>query len=145
VACGGCTGACCAVFIYPDPADIERFARMEDGAFIADMLIPLDLVSAAERMEKFGFSYWADQSLFDWDGRNLSGDGRRLMTCKHWDQESGLCGVYDNRPMMCREYPYYACDYRCGFSLTFEQMWDRVLRIDGPEEGTPPNIIRSNN
>lgn len=34
-------------------------------------------------------------------------------TCKHLEA-GGLCGIYEQRPKMCREYPYGgACDH-CG-------------------------------
>lgn len=31
--------------------------------------------------------------------------GQPMYTCKHHDVESGLCGVYESRPKMCRDYP----------------------------------------
>jgi Fe-S-cluster containining protein len=41
------------------------------------------------------------------------GDEQRKYTCKHLGAD-GLCGIYDRRPKMCREYPYGgACD-QCG-------------------------------
>jgi Fe-S-cluster containining protein len=41
------------------------------------------------------------------------GDEQRKYTCKHLGAD-GLCGIYDHRPKMCREYPYNgACD-QCG-------------------------------
>lgn len=36
-------------------------------------------------------------------------------TCRHFDEANGVCGDYDNRPAMCREYPYaQAC--HCGLT-----------------------------
>jgi Fe-S-cluster containining protein len=148
MSCSSCSGACCAVFEFTDPSE-PRFAGNGDEAeFLADMLVSLSLVEAAERLAEIGsLPYWGEEPQHDWDGQSLSRTGRRLMTCRHWDRETRLCTVYDQRPSMCREYPYYAsdCDYECGFSLTFKEMWDRALRLNGPEGGTPSNIIRGYN
>lgn len=33
-------------------------------------------------------------------------------TCKHFDSETGNCGIYEIRPAMCRNYPYAStCNY----------------------------------
>ena len=31
------------------------------------------------------------------------GDGH--YSCKHWDTETRLCRIYEQRPQMCRDYP----------------------------------------
>jgi Fe-S-cluster containining protein len=138
--CGSCTGACCALFCWPAEWNPDR---SRDGAYIKDMLIPLTAEQAVERMERFEIEpYWADFKV-SWDGVLQSSD-RQLMTCRHWDGESRLCGAYDERPSMCKGYPYYTtegardCDYRCGYKLSFEQMWEYHYTLYGE---LPPNII----
>lgn len=145
--CVSCRGDCCAVFTFLD-VDHPRFPRIRDAEFLADMLIPLSLIEAAERMDRLGVEpHWSDSSAFDWDGRSLSQPERRLMTCRHWDETTRLCTAYENRPEMCRDYPYddAACDYQCGYSLGTVGQWDYRLKVWGPEWGTPPNIIRGEN
>ena len=77
IACGG---LCCRRFfldLTPDElACPDTMARMADGAYIADMVIPLETVD--------------DQSFY---------------TCRHL-REDGLCGSYETRPQMCRAFPY---------------------------------------
>lgn len=113
-----CPGSCCAVFTYLD-MDHPRFPTTMDADFISDMLIQLDLVSAAERLTELGPDvqpeFLDESDLFDWEGRLLTDPTRRLMTCRHWDIETRLCTVYEQRPRMCRDYPYgRTCDYGCA-------------------------------
>lgn len=121
-----CGGACCAVFYYPAPPEelrarwkdneptSERGKRQKrDDLYIADMLIPLGIDDAVERAEKFG----VQQVYDDWPGPLA------VYTCKHWDEETRLCGAYDERPDMCADYPYAKpCEHGCGYE-------------------SPPNII----
>ncbi len=51
-----------------------------------------------------------------------------LFQCPHWDQQSRLCSVYDDRPNICRLFPMTPGDIRdrdiaaqkipCGFTFT---------------------------
>lgn len=94
-----CSGACCAVFYIPHT--IRDFKRrvakggIEDGEYIADMLIPLTVEQARERAARFGSN-----------PRILKKKEGHHFTCRHWDEETRLCGAYDSRPRMCAEYPY---------------------------------------
>ena len=82
----GCTGQCCERFCMPiDPtADDFDPARYDDGAQIAAMVIELE-------PEPKGSKAW---------------------TCRHFDTESRRCGIYEDRPAMCRRYPN---DGTCGY------------------------------
>lgn len=99
-----CDGRCCAVFPLhkdiPDALD-ENVDRWKDGAFIRDMLIPLTRRQAVARARRFGYELpWTRLT------------GHRYFTCRHWDEETGLCAVYAERPAMCRDYPYgRPCDH----------------------------------
>jgi len=42
---------------------------------------------------------------------------RHFYRCTHWDAETGLCQIYEFRPLMCRTYPDdNRCDHGCDFS-----------------------------
>lgn len=32
-------------------------------------------------------------------------DGEGHFTCRHWDAETKLCGIYETRPQICRDFP----------------------------------------
>ena len=91
----GCTGACCAAFYLPYTIRELRTRKLQDGAFIADMVIPLSPKEARERSQRFG--------------GNLEGPWKlrgHYFACRHWDEQTRLCTVYDQRPRMCSGYPY---------------------------------------
>ena len=72
-----CTGHCCKNFCIPLEVLTDPNKNASDGDFIREMLI------LKEESEVEG-KWWA--------------------TCKHFDGHD--CTVYDQRPSMCREYPY---------------------------------------
>lgn len=107
----GCTGACCAVFYIPRTlVELERGvgddgSLLDEAELIAPMLVPLTLEEANARGERLG------NAAAPFEKRE---DGH-LFTCRHWDEETRLCGIYDERPDMCRGYPYGdACQYGDG-------------------------------
>lgn len=113
----GCTGLCCAAFALPHTIrDLKARARQRaivdsegdpaEGDKIADMVIPLTPKEARERNRRFG-----GDAEFSWSNRG------RHFTCRHWDEETRLCGIYDDRPSMCRGFPYEredGCPFGCG-------------------------------
>lgn len=107
-----CDGRCCAVFHFNADLDHVR-GRVWDGEFIANMLVPLTDTQAKERATKFGI-----------DPLHPPGKGRGFFTCRHWDEDTRLCTAYEDRPGMCRDYPYMkVCDHGCGYQLP---MADRI-------------------
>lgn len=38
--------------------------------------------------------------------------GEDHFTCRHWNPETKLCGIYETRPAMCRDFPEK--DNPCG-------------------------------
>ena len=101
-----CGGECCAVFWVPKDRD---WTKVTDGAYIQDMLIPLTRRQSLRRWRKFVSK---ERPLPEW------GDDQTAATCKHWDEESRLCGAYEDRPDMCRDYPYgNACSHGCGYQV----------------------------
>lgn len=42
-------------------------------------------------------------------------DEGHLYMCRHWDEETRLCAIYEDRPPMCRTFPYgEPCRYGCS-------------------------------
>ena len=108
---GGCTGACCAAFYLPhgirEFRARARAGKLQDGEFIADMVIPLTPKEARERSQRFG-----GKLATPWKLRG------HYFACRHWDEQTRLCTVYDQRPRMCSGYPYdEPCDLgaRCTY------------------------------
>lgn len=109
-----CTGACCAAFTLPayTPTEIAwRISRPDyfEMVTVAPMLIPLTPDEHTARLIRFG--YYKPTA----DGRPGVGmwprPDTKSYTCRHWDEVTRLCTIYDRRPGMCSGYPY---DGRCG-------------------------------
>lgn len=111
-----CTGKCCVVFNYScGIPTLQRRADYGDAEsqFLVDMLIELSPDEAYERATRFDIAPRNEAlDLRDWCDR------APVYTCRHWDEETGLCGVYEDRPRMCRDFPYgRRCDYDCNCSF----------------------------
>jgi Fe-S-cluster containining protein len=107
---GCCQGKCCARFVYPlTPEQLrERWVKWDwnqphtqrnaewrrQDLYIADMLIPLSLQDQVDRGEEFDL-----RDLLDYDGRPM-------YSCHHWDEATRMCKAYDQRPDMCKHFPY---------------------------------------
>lgn len=104
-----CPGWCCAAFYWPRTISWMRKhadKTMWDGAQIRDMLIPLTPKQARERYERFSGT---PTRAYKWKHRG------HFFTCKNWDEETRLCKIYEDRPAMCRDYPYgQECQHGCG-------------------------------
>jgi Fe-S-cluster containining protein len=94
----GCSGNCCQRF-YLDykPKEIDLWENKKDAPehrdamFIKDMLIYIE-------------DYKDDTGNPNYKGA--------WYTCKHWDKSTKLCTVYEQRPSMCRDFPYgKKCQY----------------------------------
>jgi Fe-S-cluster containining protein len=104
----GCTGACCAAFHLEYTLTELRTRKLQDGAFIADMVIPLSPKEARQRAEQFGGT-----GKWPWKLRG------HYFACRHWDEKTRLCTVYDRRPRMCSGYPYEGEPCGLGKSCTY--------------------------
>jgi hypothetical protein len=93
---GRCTGHCCKSFWLPlSPMEIlfqNKLAHLGKSKWNQkDMLKVAEMVIYQRPNERGGYRY----------------------TCKHWDVSSGNCLNYENRPTMCRDYPYgKECKYK---------------------------------
>lgn len=119
-----CDGRCCAIFWWSrTPEQLAAYPLLSGGAtaeeskFIADMLIPLSEEEARERIDKYGMPYTYEEAT--------ATAGRLLYTCRHWDSETRLCTAYEQRPWMCRTYPYgRGCTFGCGYELDLVALAD---------------------
>lgn len=103
-----CGGKCCAVFTYSKTVEELRERASKQDLYIADMLIPLTTEEVAERVEEF------DVRPADFDLVDMAEKGYLFYKCSHWDEETRLCKAYEDRPFMCRDYPYAkGCDHDC--------------------------------
>ncbi len=103
-----CTGHCCKCFYLPIEAikksmEVTCFfealgnyvPETEEVKQIAEMVIPLGVMTDEECLEKFGVCSIVFHET-----------GFERFTCKHL-LENGDCGNYENRPEhMCGKYPY---------------------------------------
>jgi Fe-S-cluster containining protein len=98
-----CTGACCAAFVLNAGAlkDLNS-GKAYDADFILAMLIPLSPEEVLERTERFSLR-WAKTAPFalEFDAEGAT----QFFSCQHWNEETKLCGSYENRPRMCSKYP----------------------------------------
>jgi Fe-S-cluster containining protein len=114
-----CPGHCCAALCIPETIDdIRADVHDPDAQMIADMLIPLTHRQAVARAKKFG----APPGTVT---RYPSGPKSRWYTCRHWDEETRLCTVWENRPEMCRGYPY---DHSCRSGCSYRTPPDELAR-----------------
>jgi Fe-S-cluster containining protein len=95
------------------------------------MLIPLNHHEAAERWTSLGLGTiprWIEYS------------SQALYTCRHWDTETRLCTQYENRPALCRNYPYRGscnhegCTYRMGIPYLIREAANDWAELE-PKEG----------
>ena len=102
------------MFYFPRTPDHLRDAPAYNRQdYIADMLVPLTNEEGIERFRRLG--YGELEEMPTWAGVAEEPDGH-LYTCRHWDEETRLCGAYEMRPPMCADYPYggecsHGCDY----------------------------------
>jgi Fe-S-cluster containining protein len=101
----GCSGACCAAFPLSSPlADLVSGLRIvEDGEQIAAMCRVIEIGEAEARLAAAGSGCTVDPE-------------RQYHACKHWDPATKLCGIYEQRPDMCRRFPYGGTCQHCGWS-----------------------------
>lgn len=83
-----CPGHCCETIYQPFDPDrlVEMADTLMDGQQVAEMLVPTGEISGSSHHYK----------------------------CKNWDPDTRLCKIYDDRPTMCRDYPYGNPCPHCG-------------------------------
>jgi Fe-S-cluster containining protein len=105
----GCHGGCCAVFWLPreiPPGALE-------GDVIRDMRIELTPEQVRERWARF------IGTDLPYDPEDYVGTDMAQYTCRNWDEDTRLCTIYEQRPIMCRGYPYgQLCSHGCDIETT---------------------------
>lgn len=103
-----CNGLCCKGFTlkFTPPEFARELARLPDNEQYKKLSSMLIFIGMHKQCPTDLESGTAHHSPLPW------------YTCKHLDVSSGLCGDYDNRPSLCRKYPYgMTCEYTgCSFS-----------------------------
>jgi Fe-S-cluster containining protein len=115
-ACNGC-GACCRViFLEQSPDEVQRMAALtrvlgipSDHAFVAEHWRPLTRDEAMQRNPFYTSRLAPDAHLY---------------TCDRLGDD-GACMAYDERPFVCRGYPWYGqaprpmalADEECGYRV----------------------------
>lgn len=74
-----------------------------DANALTRMLVPIDVQEARERVTFFGLK-----------GELV--EDRAHHRCSWWDEGTTLCRRYEERPNMCRKYPYGEICPHCGES-----------------------------
>ena len=116
-----CIGACCKGFTIYDPKTnephtyssiLERADKIEDGVFIADMVVPI-----------YG---------------PLEIDGKPGFNCRH-HLPNGDCGIYDKRPGMCSRHGLtVGCDMPdCPLASSKIATWQAKLRSEWTDRRVP--------
>ncbi len=134
---GGCTGcgACCRAIVIGGvaPGTVAEWKERKyggDKGFIAENWTEIDREQAF-KINPY-LKLWAG---FHWPGP------RSFFTCQHFQADTNRCGVYENRPEVCRGYPHYAMPGHrtrlapddplyaedCGYSIDRERL--RVLDV----------------
>lgn len=126
-ACRTCDGRCCSLFTFT--TDLKEIAdRVADGTSydpeddlkLLALLKPITICEAQERAARFGVEGDYKAAL---DAGYEQPNG--YYTCRAWDEETRLCTVYDERPVMCKGYPYgdgRVCSHGCDYTVTDEEV-----------------------
>lgn len=132
--CGGC-GACCdPVWLAMDPLEVARCLALDAAGrrfstregevnvrFIAEHMTPL--VPQPE-------SYY--------DGEPAATSGHTAWRCDKYDPVSRLCTAHDDRPPICRGYPWYGDEPRGNATAVLpgcSHLWDLKPGDRGPLPG----------
>lgn len=106
-----CQGDCCVAFKVPFTLQELTEGNVEDNdveeaMVMAEMLDPITVEEAN----------WRQEELVKGNPTEFTeADEGHLFMCKKWDEETRLCTDYENRPDMCRDFPYgKSCRYGCS-------------------------------
>lgn len=88
-----CKGLCCAAFYIQNPRFFEDPKRFTDGEKVAGMLVAITMedlpVSTRRQLPTLQAATHAT-----------------IHTCNRWDPMTKRCTKYEDRPALCRDFPY---------------------------------------
>lgn len=94
-----CTGECCKAFPISGGISLDELRELcatknfIDGDVLLDMLIPLGVHVVPPGRHPKSLPLAASENR-----------AQHFFTCRHFDGKN--CGIYENRPDMCKRYPY---------------------------------------
>ena len=91
--CKGCAAMCCSMPIEIRWEDLERLGFVDAD----DLLMPLKKTIARLKKQKVITAHREETGLFAF---KQTSEGR----CRYV-KDGNLCGVYENRPLVCRAFP----------------------------------------
>lgn len=129
--CNSC-GRCCNPVVFsfqqidiatqfpdPDASPYEALHPRNRDWIVNDLTpIPRKIGKAmvADHMAGFSTYYTMDKRT----GRIVPGSEVKQLSyfyeCKHYDKETGDCGIYDNRPGLCEGFPWYGIPLTDSFN-----------------------------
>lgn len=124
-----CIGNCCVAFYLPvtkEQLDERVAGGSAEMVKIANMVVPITNGTVRRRRGK----YYAGES-----GPVSGKDEGHYYKCKNWNSDTRLCMDYENRPKMCRDYPYDRECNSCDFCPTQDVIDQYKTRVDTEAEG----------
>ncbi len=124
-----CGGVCCRAFYLS--CSRERLTELATHA--------REILEAVPQADDEHTQWARDTLVVDAMLIPLDSEGVRY-TCNHFDWVNGLCSIYEQRPQMCREYPYRTdCEY-CGYVAPAGQLvrWERAIEQELHKLRLPP-------
>jgi Fe-S-cluster containining protein len=116
-----CGGHCCERFVLQEsPEDLkieyETWLRCgHPGVFYTSDMRGVAVVQEVRMDIHLVYPMVVYLGKYDWAPCDPPRKQDRMMhhyTCKHYDRDTKLCTIYENRPLMCRNYPNgHACRY----------------------------------
>jgi len=106
---GKCNGDCCRMFTICGYTydEIKRKHEAKEDIQDLDKIVDMLVTLTKEEIEA-GFEGYAKpyKKLYEDAGITIDKLIGKMFTCKHHNKETSLCNDYENRPALCREFPY---------------------------------------
>lgn len=140
--CGRCGDCCRATWLRHDRATLAAQLPRREALAADETLDPEVRAVEAENAEtsRFVLAHWREitegEAQRRLPGFLAGGEGGAFYACDRFDEATNRCTAHDDRPPICRDYPWYRKGpsernlHRC---LTHCTYW-----ADLPEESRPP-------
>ena len=131
--CAGCGSCCDPVWLELDALELATLlARMQAGARVSSADGEANLRFIGEHMVPL-----AEQPETYLDGGPAATSGHTAWSCDRYDPVAKLCTAHDDRPPICRGWPWYGDPPYAMSSMPGEcsHQWDREPGERGPLPG----------